>query len=220
MTTHNTLSIRKLICEAKKQDAQSGALLKLAQSKLSSLSHIIQPTQDKPSQALKDFICQYIEHTPVFLDALKGVMLEAEIDEQGGIFIAIAEDFFLNPPELVQDHSGLVALLDEAYLAHRIMEEINDRIAMTCGAPLYPIDMSISNIIVHTILGEEFANQLDLAVHYAIESSFKDKGFICSPKCSSYFAKHRNDDWANLLQKWPSLSGDTNINLDLKKWLL
>ena len=220
MTTHNTIIIRKLISEAKNKDAQSGALLKLAQSKLNSLSPIIQLPQNKPAQALKDFICQYIEHTPIFLDALKSVMLEANIYEQGGIFMTIAEDYFLNPPELVQEHSGLVALLDEAYLAHRIVEEINDRIAMTCGALLCPTDMSISNIIVHAILGEEFANQLDLAVHYAIESCFKDEGFICSPQCSLYFAKHKNNNWTNELQKWPSLSGDTSINLDLKKWLL
>lgn len=112
-------------------------------------------------------------------------MLEAEIYEQGCIFMTIVEDYFFNPPELMQQHSGLVAPLDKAYQAHRLIKMISNRAAMTYEAPLSSADISVSNIVVHTILREEFANQLDLAMHYAIKSLFKDEEFICSSKCTS-----------------------------------
>ncbi len=220
MTTPNTLIIHKLIAEAKEQDAKSGALLTFVQSKTSELHNIIQLPSSQPEQALKQFITQYIEHAPLFLEALNDLMLEANIYDQGGVFITIAEDFFISPPVLVKEHSGLVALLDEAYLAHRIIEEINDRVSLKCGTPLCPTDMSISNIIVHTLLGDEFANQLDLAVHYSIEHLFKEDGIICSPHCSQYLQEHKDNQWAEVLTKWPSLSGDTSIDLNIKSWLL
>ena len=70
---------------------------------------------DYPQGALYDFIISYIEHVPNFLDALIAYMQEAQIFEYGKIFIDIAEDFFLKPPELVDNkHTGMHALNAEA----------------------------------------------------------------------------------------------------------
>ena len=41
-------------------------------------------------------------------------------------FLDTAEDYFLNPPQHLPADGGLEALLDEAFLAHRLLEEVND----------------------------------------------------------------------------------------------
>ena len=218
MTTPNTLHIRQLIAEAALQDAKDNCLVKFASAQLPHLHHTIKIPGDAPEAALAQFITQYIEHVPDFLEALTALMQEAEIYEQGQAFMTIAEDFFISPPELVNEHTGLVALLDEAYLSHRMIEEVNDRIQLACGTPLSPMDMSLSNIVVHALLGEEFANQLDLAVHYAIEALFYQGGALSSPNCSRYLNEHKDNRWADVLQKWPCLAGDASISLDVEGW--
>lgn len=219
MTTPNTQHIRQLIAEAAQRDAEDQSLARFAAAQVPNLHHTIKLPSDAPEQALTDFIRQYIEHVPDFLDALTALMKEAEFYEQGRVFITIAEEFFISPPGLVSEHTGLVALLDEAYLSHRLVEEVNDRIQIACGTPLSPMDMNLSNIVVHALLGEEFANQLDLAVHYALEALFNQGGPLNSPKCSQYLKDHRDNRWADVLQKWPCLAGDASISLNVEDWL-
>lgn len=218
MTTPNILKIRQLIAEATRLDAKDNSLAAFAAAQLPHLHHTIKLPNDSPKDVLTQFITQYIEHVPDFLEALTALMQEAEFYEQGQVFMTIAEEFFISPPELVREHTGLVALLDEAYLSHRLIEEVNDRIQLACGTPLSPMDMSLSNIVVHSLLGEEFANQLDLAVHYAIEALFNQGGALNSPNCSSYLHQHRDNRWADVLQKWPCLAGDASISLDVEGW--
>jgi hypothetical protein len=80
-------------------------------------------------------------------------------------FLDMAEDYFLHPPENLPAQSGLEALLDEAFLAHRLLEEVNDHHIRHLQRPLLPVDMTEANIIVHHLLGDELANQLDELVH-------------------------------------------------------
>jgi hypothetical protein len=127
----------------------------------------------------------------------------------------IAEDYFFEPPELLEGHDGLLALIDEAYLAHRLIEEVNDRVMMASGLPLSPMDMTLSNIVVHDILGDQFANQLDLAVHYSMESLFETDSFFRNAHFENYLHTHNNDDWKEAIEKWPCLAGDSAIKLKL-----
>jgi hypothetical protein len=219
MTTPNTLKIRQLIDDAKKQDALDSALTCFAASKITQLHHTIKLPSEDPASVLARFITSYIEHVPDFLDALTALMLEADIYEQGSVFLTIAEEFFIAPPELVSEHTGLVALLDEAYLSHRMIEEVSDRILLACGTPLSPMDMNTSNVIVHSLLGDDFANQLDLAVHYSIEALFDHNGLLNTPTCSRYIQKHQENCWKDILDRWPCLAGDASISLDMDSWL-
>ena len=219
MSTPNILKIRQIIADAKLLDSEGQQLAEYTRSKLANLHHTIKLPAERPGTALAEFITNYIEHVPDFLDAMTSLLQDAEMYEQGSVFITIAEDFFISPPELVSEHKGIVALLDEAYLSHRLIEEINDRIQITCGTPLSPMDMNLSNIIVHGLLGEDFANQLDLAVHYAIETLFDSEGLMSSPKCSRYLAEHKDNQWSDVLEKWPCLAGDASISLDVENWL-
>lgn len=214
MSEHKIQLIRESIFRARHEEAASGQLLYCLEAMAPRLHQAIRLPDEQPARALLKFVTSYIEHVPDFLEALTELMLAAKIYDHGKVFITIAEDFFLHPPEIAQQHSGLHSLIDEAYLAHRLMEEVNDRVLMACGIPLTPMDMTLSNIVVHDLLGDEYANQLDLAVHFAIETLFNSSNLIGSSVLADFVAQHRRADWDQLLKQWPCLAGDSAITLN------
>lgn len=179
------------------------------------LHHSIGLPEKGAEDALLDFLTRYIEHVPDFLEAM------AELAQAAGIygfverFVHIAQSFFLQPPSVVREQPGLQALLDEAYLAHRLMEEVNDRVMAMCGAPLIPMDMTYSNLIVHSLIGEAYANDLDQAVQCAVDGLFETEAIANNSAFCSFVTLNQGLGWKNLAQKWPCLAGDNCIELKL-----
>lgn len=211
-----TVRIRKSISAAQRLEEKHQTLHTFVSAKLPALHHLVCLPEDDPEAGLVKFVTNYIEHVPDFIEALQELTQSAGIYDYAEVFLSIAEDYFLNPLELVSEHSGMHQLIDEAYLAHRLIEEINDRVAMTYGVPLAPMDMTMSNIIVHELLGEEFANQLDLAVHYSIESFFNSDDFANNPAFQHYIEMRRKNGWQDALERWPCLAGDSAVYISLE----
>ena len=131
----------------------------------------------------------------------------------------IAKAYFLNPPSsvLARQHTGLMGLMDEAYLAHRLMEEVNDRFIVEAGVPLAPMDMTRSNIIVHHLIGEPFANDLDQAVLRSVEALIPKGQAFRKDVFLAYAEEHRTRGWARELEQWPCLASDLSITLRFEK---
>lgn len=207
------LQIRESIELAQQQEARTHDLQNYLQALIPQLHRAIDLPEQNPSGALLQFVVDYIRQVPDVLETLTRFMNEAGIAQQGEVFVQIALDFFLKPPEMIQNHTGLQALIDEAYLAHRLMEEVNDRLLLLNGVPLTPLDMTLPNIIVHDLLGEDFANQLDLAVHYAIEALFPSNA--THPPTEQVLSAGARQHWQELLKRWPGLAGDGDIAIRL-----
>lgn len=207
--------IRQSIARAQQEEDEHCSLKRYVKARLPNIHPSISLPAENPEATLIDFLTRYIEHVPDFLDALSELAKEAGIYGFIEQFIHIAHNFFIQPPDAVEDHIGLQALIDEAYLTHRLMEEVNDRIVMACGVPLTPMDMTISNLIVHDLLGEEFANQLDLAVLYSLERLFDAESILKSTELKCYAAAHHTQGWNQALSQWPCLAGDSAIELTL-----
>ncbi len=217
MGRDRNVRIRESIDHAIEHEAKSHSLRIYVATQIPKLHHAIGlPDSDSP-EALIGFLNRYIEHVPDFLDALIDIAQSAGIYPFIEKLIHVAQSYFKHPPDLVGDHQGLLALVDEAYLAHRLMEEVNDRVLMLCGIPLIPMDMSFSNIIVHALLGDEFANQLDIAVHFSMESLFEDFSIDDNAEFKAYVALHKAQGWTELLHEWPCLAGDSSIVLNLEQ---
>ena len=213
------MQIRESIALARERELNSHGLLSFIKAKLPQLHHAIHLPQDDAADLLLEFVTNYIERVPDFVQAIQQHCAEAKLEKFSAIFINIIEDFFISPPEIIQRREDLHALIDEAYLAHRLIEELNDRLMVLCGSPLIPMDMTLSNIIVHDLIGEEFANELDLAVHYAVEMVFNSGDFLTNILSDQQlFCQHvaqQNKDWAKIVEKWPCLAGDSSISLSL-----
>jgi hypothetical protein len=117
------------------------------------------------------------------------------------------------PPEELNEVSGLPALMNEAFLAHRLFEEVNDTYIMRVGQPMIPFDMTMSNVIVHSLIGEPFANELEQVVMVAAKGIFgENKAYEGNDKFLAFMDKKENDNLVQIAQSWPCMS--TQMGLD------
>jgi hypothetical protein len=209
-----TAAIRDTIEMAKLHEQKSRCLANLFQQYIKNRVHIaIQLPREGAVESLVDFAISYIEHVPSLLDAIRAITLEANIEDYAEPFLRLAEEFFLKPPEIIANHIGLEELMDEAYLAHRLMEEMNDRFMIRASIPLAPFNMTMSNLIVHSLIGEPYANELDEAVHYTVGRAMLKEYVYESNEFKAYIAQHKNNRWEHEELHWPCLTDELSINL-------
>lgn len=161
-----TPDIRKTIDDAIRQEAASGRLRSQITNKLTQLNDkLVLPTRD-PVAALMTFITGYIESVPNSISLVTSVSKKLGFFGYAAPLLHLAEDYFLQPPEVIADQRGLGGLLDEAFLAHRLLEEVNDHHVRHLQRPLLPIDMTEANIIVHHLIGDALASRLEDLVQF------------------------------------------------------
>lgn len=214
MISQSLEQIRTLIAKAVDRERKSGQLQRTLERRAGSLHEAIRLPRAAAAPTLTDFVVRYVEHVPEFIEAIDAMSREASIDDRVGPLLNIACDYFLSPPDLLGDRHHLVALLDEAYLAHRLLEEVNDRFIGYCGIPLVPLDTTRANVIAHELIGEPFANELDQAVLFSAELLLNEHPFD-GENFDRYVARHRDRGWSEELNRWPCLAADLDIDLDL-----
>ena len=213
VTEAKVATIRELIAGAHARDRLDAKLDKFLHQKVRNLHAAIKLPDAEKVDRLNSFVTRYIAQVPDFLEAITEITREAGIYENMRPLLLIAGDYFLAPPDLVKTEMPYEALLEEAYLAHRLLEEINDRFIGQCGIPLAPFDMTRANVLAHEVIGEPFANELDQAVLFSTELllnnySFSETGF------QHFINLHRNRGWSQELQRWPCLTEDLAIVLN------
>lgn len=210
----NTATLRQQIQQALAQEAATGQLARQLERQVGGLHPSIQLPPSDAHGVLLRFVSAYIEQVPDVLDAANSVARDAGIEAQVKPVLKVAEQFFLTPPEVMHGHQGLDALLDEAYLAHRLVEEVNDRYITHLGQPLIPLDTTVANVIAHQLIGEPFANQLDEAVHHALEGLLDEQVFQQS-SVQAYRARLSSPQTLAAWQSWPCLSRQLGVELGL-----
>jgi hypothetical protein len=208
--------IRQLIDQAQAQDSLSGKLNEFVACRKHYLHDAIKLPQDKNAELLADFIVRYIRQVPDFIEAISGIAQEAGITDGVEPLLKIARDYFLTPPSIITSASQLEALLDEAYLAHRLLEEVNDRFMSQSGIPLAPMDMTVANIIAHELIGEPFANELDQAVLFSAELLLNEHRFE-GENFKRYISTHQHRGWSEELKRWPCLLEDLAISVEFNE---
>ncbi len=207
------IHIRELIDTAKQHDTAAAQLSQLLRLRTHRLHDAIKLPTLEAEQLLAEFVVRYIAQVPEFIEAISHITKEAGIFDGIRPLLNIASDYFLAPPDIIGDHCQLGALLDEAYLAHRLLEEVNDRFIGYCGIPLAPMDMTRANIIAHELIGEPYANELDQAVLFSAELLLNQYSFA-GENFQHYIALHKSRGWSQELLRWPCLTEDLAIVLD------
>ncbi len=207
------IQIQEMIEKAKAMEKSTGDLRAYLGTRMPSLHKSITFNRKNPSQSLLDFTTRYIEHVPEFLKAMNEISTGANILSVTEPFLAMAEEYFIKENNV--EEFGLQALINPAYLANRLIEEVSDRVFVIAGVPLSPMDMNISNIVAHAIIGEEFANELDFGVYYSVESLFNPEQFNDSDAFNQFALDKKREGWKDDIDKWPCLAGDSAISLEL-----
>ena len=195
--------LRERVRLAREQAASDDSMRGWLARKLPELHHSIR-LREPAIETLFGFIEAYIERVPDMLEAAQSVANSTKLRAQLLPVLKVAEAFFLQPPEAEQAHHGLLLLLDEAYLAHRLVEEVNDRYLSQVREPLIPMDNIKANLIVHQLLGEQYANELDAAVDEAVEGLLPEDMFS-SPAFLAYKADIDRGLQKDMWRRWPSI---------------
>ena len=212
----NTAALRELIQRALQNEVASSQLTRILEAQVASLHPAIRLPEEDAQGVLARFIAAYVEQVPDVLDAAANVAREAGIEARIRPVLRVAEQFFLQPPALMAGHEGLGGLLDEAYLAHRLGEAVNDRYILHFGQPLIPLDTTVANLIAHNLIGKPFANQLDEAVHHAVDGLLDDEVFS-QPSARAYRQQLHDPKVEEAWKRWPCMSQQLGVGLELNQ---
>jgi len=210
----NTAALREQISLAHQHEASTGQLAQQLEEKLPHLHPAITLAEGDRNIVMTRFVTAYVDLVPDLLDAANDVAREAGIESQVKPVLKIAEQFFLQPPAILAGHIGLDGLLDEAYLAHRLVEEVNDLYIKHFGQPLIPADTTVANLIAHQLIGETFANQLDEAVHHAVDEMLNEDNFALE-SVEAYREQLKSVATEAAWKRWPCLSRKLGVELEL-----
>lgn len=170
----NTQALRDTIALAHRHEQVTGTLERWSRQRQSNLHHAIVVTGREDAEPLLGFATHYIEQVPELLETTASQAAEANLAAAIQPLLQLAVDYFLKPHELTTGRVGLEELLDEAYLAQRLVEEANDYALHAVGRPLSRVDLGQANLIIHHLIGEPFANELEEAVALACNRLYTD----------------------------------------------
>ncbi len=181
--------IRNTIQLAKQQEEISSLLVQ--QLQLASPTAFTDPCGTAPG-SLHDFAIKYIDLVPDLFECALAAAEKANIRKLVQTYLNLVSGYFLAPRNSAR--VDMIELLNEAYLAHRLIEELNDQVECMLGVPLIHFDMMQANLIFHHLVGEPFANELDKVatvtvdrakVSQALSEAHLDVNWIQSLKESS-----------------------------------
>lgn len=216
MCQERVARIRGMVEYVRVNEESSRSFRKSLEPRIPSLHKAIRLPETGAVPALTNFVVHYVEQVADFVEAITDITHEAGIYQEVKPLLRIACDYFINPPGIVRNPGYIGALLEEAYLAHRLLEEINDRFISQCGIPLAPIDMTRANIIAHELIGEPFANELDQAVLFSAELLLDKHRFAGKP-IQQYVQQHKRNGWDKELSRWPCLTDSLDIDVSFSQ---
>lgn len=209
----NTPALRALIRQAQTRDGAQDELTRRIGERRTQLHHSVRLDQGNADQLLGGFVSAYLDQVPELLDAADAVAREAGIEDRLKPVLRLAQGFFLTQygEPLASD---LIGLLDESYLAHRLIEEINDRYITHLGQPLIPLDMTVANLIAYQLIGEDRANRLDAQVANIVATLLDEQAFS-EPSVREYRERLSNPRTLAAWKRWPCLSRQLGVDLQL-----
>lgn len=207
----NTINLRKSIEQARRLEEQNGQLAAQLSLKTASLHRAIKMPPENPVSVLLDFVIRYTEHVAEFVDVLSIIGINANCCEYTEAVVNFCTETFDQTPPLLKGQNALATLMAQAYIAHRVIEEVNEHFSQQCNEPLIPMDMTRSNLIIHQLIGEPLANQLDLVAQEVAEQLERDylrlESGIFDQNASREIA------WGIEVTHWPCLTDTLAVDL-------
>ncbi len=157
----NTNKIRRMIKEAIATEESSGILSDAVHTFVRMNGRTLTAKQRKEVVKMVE---DYVVHVPALVDAIITAAEKYGIYNQIQPMLKAAEDYFLAPIDIIPDHLGLLGLLDDAYLAHSLVQSLSDSYKKQTGRMLIPVDMNRANASMRNLIGEPHASMLDVAV--------------------------------------------------------
>lgn len=213
----NADAIEQLVAAANNHESETQALLQKLERDVDNLPSVIFLPEDGPAAALREFVVQYINHVPSFIAAVAFAARDAGINDYVEPFLEVAKSFFLEPVNKESTENSLEELMQQAYLSHRLIEEVNDQYIVRAGIPLIPMEMTKANIIVHHLIGETLANSLDEVVEETARQMTSQDSVYGSEKFKEYVETRKGKGWDMVWKQWSDMTNSLAIDLDFEQ---
>lgn len=200
-------AIQQLIDNAITAEASHQHLHQALSGKLEHVDRLVQLPEDQAAEKLHEFVVRYIQNVPTLLNSLQSAALEVGLVQYVQPVIRVANEFFKAPA--LTNRAGLAALMGQAYLAMRLFEEVNETYVFKVGQPLIPMDMMMSNLIIHTLIGEPFANDLDVMVTEAVEQLLSPA--YQSDDFKAFMSQKEADNLVHICRQIPCMSAEMGL---------
>ncbi len=207
-------AVLEIIDQARRQEARSGAFLRQMKEKAARLPGSVVVDGYQPATSLFQFAVEYIEMAPRLVECVDACAREAGITELFQPFIDAATRYFTQPSVLLVRYDGLDGLLIRAYLCHRLMEEIHDNNRSTRASELIDLEATRANLLVHELIGEPFANELDDAITVTVLQIAGTPDYY-DLDLEPFIDQVNNQAWDWMRQYWENLLERNHIRFAL-----
>ncbi|PFG10525.1 hypothetical protein ATI45_2976 [Marinobacter sp. LV10MA510-1] len=214
-TVHMTpKAVLDIIDTARCREARSGAFLRHLQLRAQALPMCISFNSRAPASCLFQFSVEYIETAPRLIHAVDTCARDAGHEGLFTPFLDAAIRFFTNPSVLLSRYIGLDGLLISAYLCHRLMEDMYDNNHSFRRSQLVDLEATRANLLVHELIGEPFANELDDAVAITVRQIAGSPDYY-DLNLDPFVAQANNAAWDSMRQYWENLLVRNHIRFTL-----
>jgi uncharacterized membrane protein YkvA (DUF1232 family) len=133
--------IRKQIRQAWDDEARSGAFAALIRQQLERAAASAGDDNSTVGDILDSWRAQ-LELVPDLFHNLRDAAEEAGIADRVDPVLAMAQDYFLDPDDVLPDRHGVLGLLDDMYLALSVIHAVSEAQRTHVGQPLMDADLS------------------------------------------------------------------------------
>lgn len=157
-------AVLDIIDMARRKEARTGTFLQQMRERAARLPASVVIEDYAPATALFQFAVEYIEMAPRLIECVEACARQAGKAALFEPFVNAATRYFTQPSVLLVRYDGLDGLLIRAYLCHRLMEEMHENNRSIRASELVDMEATRANLLVHQLIGEPFANELDDAI--------------------------------------------------------
>lgn len=207
-------AVLDIIDTARRREARSGDFLRHLQLRARILPACISFNSRAPANCLFQFSVEYIETAPRLIQAVDACAHDAGHEGLFTPFLDAATRFFTNPSVLLSRYIGLDGLLISAYLCHRLMEDMYDNNHSFRSSQLVDMEVTRANLLVHQLIGEPFANELDDAVAITVRQIAGSPDYY-DLNLDPFVAQANNAAWDSMRQFWEDLLVRNHIRFTL-----
>ncbi len=204
-------AISGIIQQARHQEAATGQFRRVIETRLPELHGIIGLESNDPAGSLVNFAVEYVDMAPRLIECVDTCAQEAEVSELFQPFVTTAIAYFTSPSVLLASYEGLEGLLIKAYQSHRLMEEMYENNRSFRNSQLVDVEATQANLLVHHLIGEPFANELDQSILITVRQIAGSPDYY-DLNLAPFVEQASRDAWSWMREYWLNLLNRNQIN--------
>ena len=207
-------AVLEIIDHARRKEARSGTFLRQLHEKAAALPSAVTIEGYQPANCLFQFATEYIEMAPRLIECVDACAREAGTAQLFDPFVNSAIGYFTEPSTMLVRYVGLDGLLIRAYLCHRLMEEMHENNHSIRTGGLVDIEATRANLLVHQLIGEPFANELDDSITVTVLQIAGTPDYY-ELNLDPFVEQVNNDAWNWMREYWEHLLTRNHIRFSL-----